>query len=159
RLSSSDTLPAIAANRQTEPARLRKLVRGDLDWIVMKALEKDRNRRYESASSLARDLAHYLADEPVEACQPTLVYRLGKALRRPRRLVAALTGAAALLLVAALLAYRGQQLEARRLAERQQHEERLLAEKRQNAIDKASFLAMSGDFSAAGKAIAEAELL
>ena len=65
RLSTSDTLPSIAANRHTEPARLSKDVRGELDWIVMKALEKDRNRRYETASGFAADIERHLHDEPV----------------------------------------------------------------------------------------------
>jgi eukaryotic-like serine/threonine-protein kinase len=100
RLSSSgETLAAISAQRQTEPARLTKLVRGELDWIVMKALEKDRNRRYESAEGLARDVERYLNDEPVEACPPTAGYRLGKFLRRHRAGV--LTAAACLLLLVA----------------------------------------------------------
>ncbi len=84
RLSSSDHLPKIAAARKTEPERLPRLVRGELDWIVMKCLEKDRTRRYESASSLARDVEHYLADEPVEACPPSASYRLRKAARKYR---------------------------------------------------------------------------
>ena len=67
RLSTSDTLPSIAANRHTEPARLSKDVRGELDWIVMKALEKDRNRRYETANGFAADIERYLHDEPVQA--------------------------------------------------------------------------------------------
>ena len=67
RLSSLDHLPSVAAARKTEPGRLPKLVRGELDWIVMKCLEKDRTRRYETASGLARDVEHYLAQEPVEA--------------------------------------------------------------------------------------------
>jgi serine/threonine protein kinase/WD40 repeat protein len=83
RLSDSrDTLAAIAAQRHMEPARLTKLVRGELDWIVMKALEKDRNRRYETANGLAMDVQHYLADEPVQACPPTIGYRLQKLVRR-----------------------------------------------------------------------------
>src|SRR5207247_5847565 len=81
RLSSSDALPSIAANRHIEPAKLAKLVRGELDWIVMKALEKDRSRRYETASGLARDLEHYPADEPVEAGPPSLRYRAHKMIR------------------------------------------------------------------------------
>ena len=61
RLSQSgDSLPSIAAQRQTEPAKLSRLVRGELDWIVMKCLEKDRDRRYETANGLARDLERYL---------------------------------------------------------------------------------------------------
>jgi WD40 repeat protein/serine/threonine protein kinase len=83
RLSESkDSLPSISAQRQTEPAKLTKLVRGELDWIVMKALEKDRNRRYETANGLVRDVERYLADDPVEACPPTLGYRLRKFTRK-----------------------------------------------------------------------------
>ena len=63
----NEALATIAAQRQTEPARLAKLVRGELDWIVMKALEKDRTRRYETANGLARDIQRYLDGEPVEA--------------------------------------------------------------------------------------------
>jgi Flp pilus assembly protein TadD/serine/threonine protein kinase len=87
---SKDTLPSIAAQRHTEPTRLTKLVRGELDWIVMKALEKDRNRRYESANALAQDLQRYLADEPVLACPPSARYRFGKFARRNKgRLIVA----------------------------------------------------------------------
>jgi serine/threonine protein kinase/tetratricopeptide (TPR) repeat protein len=85
RLSESkDSLPSIAAQRQLEPAKLTKLVRGELDWIVMKALEKDRNRRYETANGLAADVQRYLADEPVQACPPSAGYRLRKFVRRNR---------------------------------------------------------------------------
>ncbi|MCU0880484.1 MAG: tetratricopeptide repeat protein, partial [Pirellulaceae bacterium] len=80
--SVTPTLASIAAVRGTEPARLPKLVRGELDWIVMKALEKDRNRRYESASGLAADLERYLNDDPVQACPPSAGYRLRKFARR-----------------------------------------------------------------------------
>src|SRR5262249_44162487 len=72
----------IAACRGVEPGKLSGLVRGDLDWIVMKALEKDRSRRYETASGFARDVQRYLADEPVQACPPSAGYRLGKFVRR-----------------------------------------------------------------------------
>ena len=75
---SADALPSIAAQRKTEPAKLSKLLRGDLDWIVMKCLEKDRTRRYETAIGLGRDVQRYLADEPVEACPPSAGYRLRK---------------------------------------------------------------------------------
>jgi serine/threonine protein kinase/tetratricopeptide (TPR) repeat protein len=84
RLSTTDQLPRVAANRGLEPKRLSGLVRGELDWIVMKALEKDRNRRYETANSLALDLQRYLADEPVAAGPPSNTYRLKKFLRRNR---------------------------------------------------------------------------
>jgi serine/threonine protein kinase len=78
RLSSSDSLASIAAQRHLEPAKLSKLVRGDLDWITMKALEKDRTRRYETVNALARDIQRYLANEMVEASPPSTVYRLRK---------------------------------------------------------------------------------
>jgi WD40 repeat protein/serine/threonine protein kinase len=85
RLSESkETLPSISAQRHLEPARLTKLVRGELDWIVMKCLEKERNRRYQTANSLALDVQRYLADEPVQACPPSAGYRLRKLLRRYR---------------------------------------------------------------------------
>ncbi len=84
RLSSTDTLPSLATFRHTEPAKLKKLVRGELDWIVMKALEKDRTRRYETASGLARDIRRYLDDEVVEARPPSTGYRIGKFVRRHR---------------------------------------------------------------------------
>src|SRR5205823_2224818 len=77
-------LAANAANRGKEPKRLVALVRGELDWIVMKALEKDRGRRYETANGFAADVQRYLADEPVRACPPTAGYRLRKFLRRNR---------------------------------------------------------------------------
>jgi hypothetical protein len=98
RLSSTDTLPSLAAGRQTEPAKLTKLVRGELDWIAMKALEKDRTRRYETATGFAADVQRYLTGEPVQAAPPGVRYRLGKLARKHRT---ALTTAAvfALLLV------------------------------------------------------------
>ena len=83
RLSESrDALPSIAAQRHMEPAKLTKLVHGELDWIVVKALEKDRNRRYETANGLALDVQRYLADEPVQACPPSLAYRSRKFVRK-----------------------------------------------------------------------------
>src|SRR5262249_26035267 len=82
RLSTSDELPRIAASRGVEPRRLAGLVRGELDWIVMKALEKDRSRRYETANALARDVQRHLADEVVEARPPSAGYRLRKFVRR-----------------------------------------------------------------------------
>src|SRR4249920_3492411 len=83
RLSDSGaTLASISAQRHMEPAKLTKLVRGELDWIVMKCLEKDRNRRYETASGVAADVQRYLNDEPVQACPPSAWYRLRKFVRR-----------------------------------------------------------------------------
>jgi tetratricopeptide (TPR) repeat protein len=83
RLSDSgEALASISAQRHMEPAKLTKLVRGELDWIVMKTLEKDRNRRYETVSGFAQDVQRYLADEPVQACPPSAWYRFRKFARR-----------------------------------------------------------------------------
>jgi serine/threonine protein kinase len=100
RLSKTKELAAIAACRKMEPAKLARLMRGELDWIVMKAIDKERKRRYESASALARDIERYLADEPVEAAPPSIGYRarkVGRKYRGPLTAVAAI----ALVLVAA----------------------------------------------------------
>jgi serine/threonine protein kinase/WD40 repeat protein len=72
----------ISSQRRTDPKRLSQLFRGELDWIVMRCLEKDRNRRYETASGLAADVQHYLHDEPVQACPPSAWYRFRKMARR-----------------------------------------------------------------------------
>ena len=85
KLSTAEGLPTLAANRGTEPVRLTKLLRGELDWIVMRALEKDRGRRYETANGFAMDVQRYLADEPVQACPPSTMYRLRKFARRNMR--------------------------------------------------------------------------
>jgi serine/threonine protein kinase len=84
KLSTIDTLPSVAANRGTEPAKLSKLMKGELDWLVLKALEKDRTRRYETANGLAAEVLRYLAGEPVQAVPPSAGYRLKKFVRRNR---------------------------------------------------------------------------
>jgi serine/threonine protein kinase len=96
---SKASLPSISALRQTEPAKLAKLMRGELDWIVMKALEKDRARRYETANGLAMDIGRYLADEPVLAGPPGAGYRLRKLARKHRAALAVVVGFAALLVL------------------------------------------------------------
>src|SRR5262245_59331288 len=92
KLSTAEGLPTLAANRGTEPARLTKLVRGELDWIVMKALEKDRSHRYETANGLARDVERYLHDEPVAAGPPSPWYRFRKFARRNKGRAAVAAG-------------------------------------------------------------------
>ena len=77
-------LEAIASSRKSDPSTLQKALRGELDWIVMTALEKDRSRRYESASAFKSDIHRYLTDQPVNACPPSLVYRTRKYIRRNR---------------------------------------------------------------------------
>jgi WD40 repeat protein len=84
RLSTAQTLASLAAVRGTEPARLTRLVRGELDWLVMKALEKDRARRYETANAFAAEVQRYLAGEPVQAVPPSVGYRLRTFARRHR---------------------------------------------------------------------------
>ena len=96
---SAETLATVAASRGSEPSRLTRLIRGELDWIVMRALEKDRTRRYDSAAGFARDVERYLADEEVEACPPSRAYRLRKFSRRYR--VALTTASAFALLLTA----------------------------------------------------------
>jgi WD40 repeat protein/serine/threonine protein kinase/regulation of enolase protein 1 (concanavalin A-like superfamily) len=103
RLSSSGSLPSLAAQRQLEPAKLMRLVRGELDWIVMKALEKDRARRYETANGFARDIQAYLADEPVEACPPSARYRLSKFARKHKKALVTTAAFAVLLLAGAVI--------------------------------------------------------
>jgi WD40 repeat protein/serine/threonine protein kinase len=119
-----ERLSVVARDRHCDPVQLQQLLRGELDWIVMKALEKDRTRRYETANGLARDLLHYLADEPVEACPPTTGYRLRKFARKNRKLlVTAGTFAAVLLLGVAASAWqavRATQAEAAALTNEQQ---------------------------------------
>lgn len=89
-----ETQTAIAARRRTDPSRLAHLLQGDLDWITLKALEKDRARRYATAHDLARDIERHLDNEPVLARPPGTLYRLGKLVRRHR--VASLASAIAL---------------------------------------------------------------
>jgi tetratricopeptide (TPR) repeat protein len=84
RLSTAEGLPTLAANRGTEPKRVTAVLRGEIDWIVMKALEKDRTRRYETANGFAMDVQRYLAGEPVLAAPASQWYRLRKLVRRHR---------------------------------------------------------------------------
>jgi hypothetical protein len=135
RLSGAQELPAIAARRKLEPKRLTRLVHGELDWITMKCLEKERSRRYETANGLALDIQRYLADEPVLAGPPSVRYRLGKYLRRHRGPVLA----AAVVLVALLGGITGTTIglvraeQARQQAEEAQRAEAARAEAEQQA--------------------------
>jgi eukaryotic-like serine/threonine-protein kinase len=104
RLSSSDAMPSIAACRHTEPLKLGRLLRGDLDWIVLKSLEKDRDRRYETASSLAVDVQRHLANEPVSAGPPSSLYRFRKMVRRNRLVFAAASAVVAALVIGTVVA-------------------------------------------------------
>ncbi len=117
RLSGSgDRLASIASARGVEPSRLTRLVRGELDWIAMRCLEKDRSRRYETAGALARDIERYLAGEAVEAGPPSAWYQLGKLARRHRAALVVAAAFAGLLIVGAAtstyLALRARRAEA-----------------------------------------------
>jgi serine/threonine protein kinase/WD40 repeat protein len=130
----------VAQNRQVDGGVLGRKLRGDLDWVVMKCLEKDRTRRYESANDLAMDLKRYLANEPVVARPPTVGYRLQKAWRRNRLLYSAATAVAVALMVGLVVAAAGwwQAILARanEAALRQQAEQQeLVARRRAYAAD------------------------
>ena len=110
RLSGSENLPRVASDRLTDPRRLIAQIRGELDWIVGKCLEKERSRRYETAGALAMDLQRHLANEPVVAGPPSATYRLRKFVRRNRGplLAAGALGATLLVGGGALLAIRAE---------------------------------------------------
>jgi WD40 repeat protein/tRNA A-37 threonylcarbamoyl transferase component Bud32 len=137
RLSTSEARATIAAVRQTDPAKLAQLVRGELDWIVMKALEKDRNRRYETPTGLARDVERYLKNETVEACPPTVGYRLRKFARKHRTSLVTSAVIAFLLvygtLAASWLAYRATRAENAALTALAAEEDARSAEAEQHA--------------------------
>jgi serine/threonine protein kinase/WD40 repeat protein len=104
RLSSlGERLSVVAKDRQCNPLDLQKLLHGEVDWIVMKALEKERSRRYDTAAGMAQDVERYLAGDTVEACPPSASYRMRKFVRKHRKGLT-LAAAFALLMVAALVA-------------------------------------------------------
>src|SRR5215472_14896437 len=172
RLSTSGTLAKVAAACKTDPVKLSRLMRGELDWVVMRCLEKDRARRYDTVSGLAKDVERYLKDEPVEARPPSAWYRLRKAARRNRTALS-MAGVVAAMLVVGTAATLWQVSVARtereaRLAADKQHQdeldaiakqqaEALLAERRQYALDKAIEAAFGGDLKKAHKTIVAAE--
>jgi tetratricopeptide (TPR) repeat protein len=114
--TTGKTSPEMAGRLQTDPTTLARLLRGDLDWIVMKALEKDRNRRYGSPAEIAADIERHLSDEPVIASPPSTMYRLGKFVRRNRLAVAAAL-LVAIAVVAGILGTTAGWLRARQEAE------------------------------------------
>ena len=145
RLSSLDaTLTTTSAKRSSDPRHLNRLVRGELDWITMKALEKNRTRRYQTANSLAADVMRHLIDQPVEACPPSASYRLAKFARRNRGVlttVAVVSSALALGTVVstwqAIRATRANQAEAtqRQRAEAGERQARANLKKAREAVD------------------------
>jgi WD40 repeat protein/serine/threonine protein kinase len=102
-----DELTDVAKHRRAEPKTLSRLIRGDLDWIVMRSLEKDRTRRYATANELAKDLGHHLANEPIAAGPPGVAYKLRKFIKRNRVSVTAGGLVVAALVVGLLLSMIG----------------------------------------------------
>ena len=135
KLSTSEGLPTLAANRRTEPRRLTALVKGELDWIVMKALEKNRGRRYETANGFAADVQRYLAGETVQAVPPSAGYRLRKFLSKHRGPVTATV----LVLVALVAGIVGTTLALFRAeaAQQAETEERIRAQQERDEKEKA----------------------
>ncbi len=149
KLSSSGELPAIAANRHLEPNKLTRLVQGDLDWIVMKCLEKENARRYETANQLGQELQRFLADEPVQAGPPSAMYRAKKFLRRNKGPVIA-AAVVFLALVGGFIASTSIgliQVEQARAAETRQRELAELARKQEQEAEKKTqiFAKKAGD--------------
>ncbi|HKW28637.1 MAG TPA: serine/threonine-protein kinase [Verrucomicrobiae bacterium] len=152
-------LRAIAGKRGLEPARMISLLKGDLDWIVMKAMEKDRSRRYETANGLAMDMTRYLNNEPVMARPPSRRYRLQKLVRRNRAVFVSIAAVAATLILglgaSTWLLFR--EREARHEAERGRASEALLRQQAEAraAISQAAALVGENQFGAADQLMAK----
>jgi serine/threonine protein kinase len=162
KVSTGESLPAVAANRGTEPRALANLLRSELDWIMMKALEKDRNRRYQTASGLAADIERYLAGEAVQAHPPSATYRLRKLVRRNRGpLVAAI--AVLIVLMGGVAASTWQAAErTREQAERRLERENVVARARQaveSQLDRAEASLRDHRLSQVNAFLGQAELL
>jgi WD40 repeat protein/serine/threonine protein kinase len=131
----AQAISTISQHRGVDERRLSKILCGELDWIVMKSLEKDRSRRYESASALATDIQRYLSDEPVLACPPTTMYRFQKFARKHKPALATAAAIAACLIlgttVSAWQAVRATTAEVQANANEAQAKEAAAAEARQ----------------------------
>ena len=134
----NEQLTTISSSRKTEGKQLQLSMQRELDWIVMKALDKDRRRRYESASALAADVQRYLDDEPVQACPPSAGYRLRKYARKHKGWLTTASIVVVMLvastIVSAAFAVQSQQAEQEADRERQRAEENLAASL--DAVDK-----------------------
>ena len=159
-LPRSETMEKIADLRHSDPGKLSSALKGDLNWIALKALEKDRDRRYESASALALDLRRYLAGEVVDACPPSQVYRIRKFLERNKGVVAALGTVLATLLIGFGLTF-WQMMRAVR-AEKESHRRLETAERTRDAAEDLiteSIFGMRKKLSAIGKAGLMADMI
>jgi WD40 repeat protein len=138
RLSTSQTKASIAAVRQSDPDKLTKLMRGEIDWIVLKALEKDRHRRYATADGFAADVQRYLSGEQVQAVPPSAAYRLRKFARKNRAMLTA-AAAFALLLIASAAVSGWLAVKARRAeAQARENEETAHSETRRADLNAAT---------------------
>ena len=167
RLLAGEELTKTARQRHVEPPELLSQLRGDLDWIIMTALEKDRNRRYETANGLAMDIQRFLDDEPVAARPPSSVYRFQKAIRRNKLVFGAATAVVAAL-VAGIVISTWQVIQSRkaqRETEAARNDERRLLVEAQAAQMKAQAQALaarrtaySTDMNAVAQALKENNL-
>jgi serine/threonine protein kinase/tetratricopeptide (TPR) repeat protein len=150
KLSTLDTLPNIAARRGIEPAKLSKMLRGELDWVLLKALEKERTRRYDTVNGLTRDIQRYLADEVVEARPPSVGYRFNKFVRRHKGQVIAAGLVLFALLVGMAVATWGliearQHAEDKELARKAEEKQRILAEEKRREAETNLAFAIKGN--------------
>ena len=130
-------LTTIAQHRKTEAPRLIHIVRGDLDWIVMKALEKERARRYESANDLAEDIQRHLSNEPVVARPPNAAYRFQKLVRRNKLVFAATSAVVAALAVGVVLSVRSSIKEHQALLEAEKERRQAQANEQKAQVEAA----------------------
>ena len=159
RLTDAD-LTTVAQCRHSEAPKLIRAVHGDLDWIAMKALEKDRRRRYETANDMAADLKRHLSNEPVAARPPSTAYRLQKAIRRNKLMFGAATAVMAAL-VAGIVVSTWQTVQARkaqRETETARNDERLLLMQARAQALAARRIAYSSDMNAVEQALKENNL-
>lgn len=166
--TAGEQLTSIAKHRGVSPEQLRRLVCGDLDWIVMKSLEKDRTHRYDTVAGLAEDVWRFLNDQPVEARAPSRSYRVSKFIRRNRKLLGVVTAIVATLIAGIigttsgwLTALGNQQQVERILSELRTRESELrarLTELQVELTDRALDAAISGDLEQANAAIERARV-
>lgn len=155
RLRRSTTSAQIAAQRRSNPAQLPKLLHGELDWIAMKAVEKDRTRRYETVNGMARDLERYLAGEPVEAAPPSPVYRMRKFARR-HMVALGFAGTVVMLLIVFAVAVT---VQARRIARERDRANQQAETARQVSSFLTELFSVSNPNVARGNAVTARELL
>lgn len=158
RLSTDDSAPSMAALRHTEPRKLVLLLRGELDWVVMKCLEKDRNRRYETANGLTMEIQRYLAGEPVLAAPPSSAYRFRKFIARNRTTALAIAAVSIALLLGAIgFAWQAHRASIQRdvalAAQESEAEQRRIAEDQRTAADRQRNRAVAAEAEAQRRAM------